>query len=290
MSIDGFVVIDKAAGCTSHDVVGLARRQLGTRRVGHAGTLDPDATGVLVLGIGLATRLLRFAVETSKIYLAEIALGSTTTTLDASGEVTGRYEMGGVTIEDARRAASGLTGQLQQVPPMVSARKVGGRRLYQLAREGIEVEREPRLVEVTRFELSESGRPGTLRAEVECSAGTYVRSLAADLGAALGGGAHLASLRRIAVGPWQVAGAIAIEELSPERVRPPVDLLAHLEQVRVGAELAAGVAVGRVLARSAILAEGDGPFAVCDTTGSLLAVYESLGRDQVKPAVVLARR
>jgi len=289
VSLDGFVVIDKAAGCTSHDVVGRARRQLGTRRVGHAGTLDPDATGVLVLGIGVATRLLRFAVETSKVYLAEIALGSTTTTLDASGEVTGRYEMSGVTLEDARRAASSLTGRISQVPPMVSARKVGGRRLYQLAREGIEVEREPRLVEVTRFELSESGRPGILRAEVECSAGTYVRSLAADLGTALGGGAHLTSLRRVAVGPWEVAGAIAIEELTPERVRPPAELLAHLAQVQVGAELAALVAVGRVLARSAVAVDGDGPFAVCDTTGSLLAVYESLGPDQVKPAVVLAR-
>jgi hypothetical protein len=142
VSLDGFVVIDKAAGCTSHDVVGRARRQLGTRRVGHAGTLDPDATGVLVLGIGVATRLLRFAVETSKVYLAEIALGSTTTTLDASGEVTGRYEMSGVTLEDARRAASSLTGRCWWIRTLPTRSKRGRAAAIPL-REIVKQEREP---------------------------------------------------------------------------------------------------------------------------------------------------
>ncbi|MBA2624414.1 MAG: tRNA pseudouridine(55) synthase TruB, partial [Acidimicrobiia bacterium] len=189
---DGIAVVDKPAGCTSHDVVARARRTLGTRKVGHAGTLDPDATGVLVLGVGRATRLLRYLGDLPKSYRGEVVLGVATSTLDASGDVVATADLSGVTLTEARAAAAGLTGELQQVPPMVSALKVGGRRLHELAREGVEVERAPRPVTVTRFAVEGPVAPGPVFAiEVDCSPGTYVRSLAADLGAALGGPAHL---------------------------------------------------------------------------------------------------
>jgi len=176
---------------------------LGTRKVGHAGTLDPDATGVLLVGVGRATRLMRFMTALPKSYVGEIVLGVSTSTLDASGEVTGTYDMADVGLADARRAAVELTGAILQVPPMVSAVKIGGRRLHELAREGIEIEREARPVTVHRFELSEvPGEPGVLRADVGCSSGTYVRTLAADLGVLLGGGAHLRNLRRTAIGSF----------------------------------------------------------------------------------------
>ncbi len=232
-SLDGCLVVDKPAGWTSHDVVARARRLLGTRRVGHAGTLDPDATGVLVIGVGRGTRLLRFATLARKTYVGEVALGVATSTLDASGDVTARADMEAVTPEEVRMAALSLTGRLEQVPPMVSAVKIGGRRLHDLAREGIEVERPPRPVEVFRFDVFETGLPSLYRAIVECSSGTYVRVLAADLGERLGGVAHLRSLRRLAVGSFSDAEAIALEDISPERLLPLLELVRDLPSARL---------------------------------------------------------
>ena len=285
MMPDGIAVIDKPAGWTSHDVVAKARGVLGTRKVGHSGTLDPDATGVLVLGIGRATRLLRFLTALSKSYEAEIVLGSETDTLDSTGRVTARHEMAGVTGAQARRVAASLTGDILQVPPMVSAVKVGGRRLHQLAREGVEVEREPRPVTVHRFDVAPApGGEGVLQAEVDCSSGTYVRVLAADLGRALGGGAHLRNLRRIAVGGFGLAEAHPVE--SPE-VLPMARAVEHLDGVRVGAAVAADVTHGRVLDLDRLGAAGAGPWAVHDADGRLLAVYEPFGTG-AKPSVVVA--
>ena len=186
---DGVAVVDKDAGWTSHDVVAKARGILGTRKVGHSGTLDPDATGVLVLGVGRGTRLLRFLQLLPKSYEAEITFGTETSTLDAAGEVVATHDMTGLDPDAVRRGAAALTGDIEQVPPMVSALKVGGRRLHELAREGIEVEREARPVHVSRFDVEPTSDPLVWRAVVDCSSGTYVRSLAADLGHALGGGA-----------------------------------------------------------------------------------------------------
>lgn len=282
---DGIAVIDKPAGWTSHDVVARARGVLGTRKVGHSGTLDPDATGVLVLGVGRATRLLRFLTGLPKSYEGEIVLGVETDTLDAAGQVTARHEMAAVTGSQARRAAASLTGDILQVPPMVSAVKVGGRRLHQLAREGIEVEREARPVTVHRFDVAPvPGGQGVLRAEVDCSSGTYVRVLAADLGRALGGGAHLRNLRRIAVGGFGLAEARPLE--SPE-VLPMSRAVEHLDGVGVGAAVAADVAHGRVLDLDRLGVAGAGPWAVHDSGGELLAVYEPF-RSAAKPAVVVA--
>ncbi|MHB8594849.1 MAG: tRNA pseudouridine(55) synthase TruB, partial [Acidimicrobiales bacterium] len=156
----GMVVVDKEAGWTSHDVVARCRRTFGQRRVGHAGTLDPDATGVLLVGLGRFTRMLRFLTALGKSYEAEVVLGVSTSTLDASGEVTGRWDMSDVDLDAVVFAAAALTGRVLQVPPMVSARKVGGRRLHELARAGIEVEREARTVTVSRFDVGPGDEDG----------------------------------------------------------------------------------------------------------------------------------
>ncbi len=215
--VDGLLVVDKPAGCTSHDVVARCRRIFGQKKVGHAGTLDPDATGVLLVGLGQATRLLQYLSGLSKRYTGEVVLGVATSTLDAQGTETGTWDMRDVTLEAAREAALTLTGEITQVPPMVSALKVGGRRLHELARAGIEVERAPRAVTVSRFEVGlappheADGAAGPVLAiDVVCSSGTYVRSLAADLGAALGGGAHLRRLRRLAVGSYKLEEAVSL--------------------------------------------------------------------------------
>ena len=284
---DGLAVVDKAAGWTSHDVVAKARGVLGTRKVGHSGTLDPDATGVLLLGVGKVTRLLRFLGLTAKQYTGVVVLGTATSTLDAAGEVTGTWDMAGVGVDDVRRAAAALTGPILQVPPMVSAVQVGGRRLHELAREGIEVEREARQVTVHRFEVGEPAAPGCFPIEVVCSSGTYVRSLAADLGTALGGGAHLRDLRRTAIGSFTVDEAVPVEALTPDGLRSPEDALRDLEAVTVDDEVAVDVGHGKVLDLERLGVDGDGPWPVLDATGTLLAVYEPHRSGTAKPAVVL---
>jgi tRNA pseudouridine55 synthase len=284
----GLVVVDKEEGWTSHDVVARCRRLFGQRRVGHAGTLDPDATGVLLVGLGRFTRMLRFLSPLDKSYIGEVVLGVSTSTLDASGEVTGRWDMTGVDLPAARLAAQALTGTLQQVPPMVSAIKVGGRRLHELARTGIEVDRAPRRVEVSRFDVSAGPEPGVLSIAVDCSSGTYVRSLAADLGVALGGGAHLRKLRRTRVGAFTADQARRLEELTPADVLSPARGLAHMPRVVVGADLVRSVAHGLALDRVAAGASGAGPWAVLDRRGRLLAVYRATETDRLAAVCVLA--
>jgi len=284
-TVHGLAVVDKPAGITSHDAVGVLRRRLGERRVGHAGTLDPDATGVLLVGVGSATRLLQFLTAQPKRYVGEVVLGSTTSTLDAAGEVTGRFDMLGVTVDMARAAARGLTGAIRQVPPMVSAIRVGGRRLHELAREGIEVEREARPVTVHRFDVESTDDPMVLRIDVECSSGTYIRSLAADLGAALGGGAHLRGLRRTAIGEFTIDEAVPLEEVNA--LLPVVAAMRSRPLVTVDADVASLVANGRQLGR-ALGFEGDGPWGIVDGAGELLAVYGPTSTaDLVTPVVVL---
>ena len=211
--IDGVCVVDKPAGWTSHDVVAKARGLLGTRKVGHSGTLDPDATGVLVLGVGRATRLLRFLTVLGKRYVGEVSFGTTTSTLDAAGEVTGTFSTDGVDLESVWLRPGPSSATIDQVPPMVSAVKVGGRRLHELAREGVEIERAARSVVIRRIDVESTGDPSVFRLSVECGSGTYIRSLAADLGAALGSGAHLRSLRRTAVGGFTLEDARPLDAL-----------------------------------------------------------------------------
>ncbi len=281
---DGLAVVDKPAGWTSHDVVAKARGILGTRKVGHSGTLDPDATGVLLLGAGRVTRLLRYLTALGKSYDGEIVLGTATSTLDAAGQVTGTWDMAAVTDDQVRAAAATFLGEIDQVPPMVSALKVGGRRLHELAREGIEVEREPRRVTVRRFDVTPSDRPGVYLATVECSSGTYVRSLAADLGTALGGGAHLQNLRRQAVGSFTAAEALALEALGPEHLLSPSEAMRDYPFVEIDADAVLA------LTRGQRIPGGDGtagPLRAVDGTGALVAVVEAAG-SWLQPVVVLA--
>ena len=279
------MAVDKPAGCTSHDVVGRCRKIFGQRKVGHGGTLDPDATGVLLVGLGKATRLLRFLAPLPKSYVAEVVLGSSTTTLDDSGEVMATWDMAGVGLEDVRAAATAFVGDIEQVPPMVSAVSVGGRRLHELARAGVEVDRAARPVTVRRFEVAPGSEPGVFRIEVDCSSGTYVRTLAADLGAALGGGAHLRRLRRTAVGPFTAEAARPLDEVGPADVLPLAAAVAHLPRVGADDAVAEAVSFGKVLD---VDWAGDGPWAVLDGTGELLAVYERYADGRAKPSVVLA--
>jgi tRNA pseudouridine55 synthase len=280
-TVHGLAVVDKPAGVTSHDVVAMLRRRLGERRVGHAGTLDPDATGVLLVGVGNVTRLLRFLTALGKTYTAEVVFGTETHTLDAAGEVTATHDMTGLTEQQVRDAVrEHLTGPIMQVPPMVSALKVDGRRLHELAREGVEVEREARPVTVHRFDVWPTDDPLVYRIEVVCSSGTYIRSLAADLGRLVGGGAHLRALRRTACGSFderQAASPDYAELLSP------ADALRDYVHVTIDDADVALVRNGRSLPAW----EGDGPWAVCDAAGDLVAMYERVDSRTAKPAVVL---
>jgi len=286
--VGGLLVVDKDAGMTSHDVVDHCRRIFGTRRVGHAGTLDPDATGVLLVGVARCTRLLRFLSGLGKSYVGEVVLGVATTTLDASGEVTGRWDMSHVPLEEVQAAAASMVGTIDQVPPMVSAVKVGGRRLHELARQGQEVERPSRRVTVERFDvLSVPGEPGVVRIEVDCSSGTYVRVLAADLGSALGGGAHLRALRRTRVGSFTTAEARRLADLGPAALLGPRDALRDLAQVEVDETAATRVSHGLALDRATVGAAGSGPWAVVGPSGRVLAVYEAKAADRLAPACVL---
>ena len=285
--IDGLAVVDKPAGMTSHDVVSRCRRIFDQKRVGHAGTLDPDATGVLLVGLGRATRLLHFMTGLDKSYQARIRLGVATTTLDAAGSETGRWDMTGVTIDQVKAAANSLTGAQMQAPPMVSAVKVGGKRLHELARAGLEVERKPRAIEVHEFTI-ESLDSGVVNATIACSSGTYIRVLAEDLGKALGGGAHVATLRRTAVGPWTEASSVGLDDLSASAVMSPAAALPWLPAVSVPSGIAADVGHGKVLDRAVLALEGDGPWRILDLAGELLAVYVDHREGRAKPAVVLA--
>jgi len=284
---DGVVVVDKPAGWTSHDVVARCRRIYGQRRVGHSGTLDPGATGVLLVGLGSATRLLRFLTDLPKSYVAELVLGVGTSTLDDGGEVVATADPGAVTAEQLRAAAVALTGDIMQVPPMVSAVHVGGRRLHELAREGKEVERPARPVHVHAFALEATPDPAIWRMAVTCSSGTYVRVLAADVGAAVGVPAHLRALRRTAIGSFRAEEAWALERLeaAPEAaVVPAAEALADYPAVVVDADGAASVSHGRPIEGDP---GGDGPWRVLDASGVLIAMYDRGADGRLVPAVVL---
>jgi tRNA pseudouridine55 synthase len=217
----GLVIVDKPGGMTSHDVVARIRRLAGTRRVGHAGTLDPMATGVLIVGVEKATRLLGYLSLTEKEYAATIRLGQSTTTDDAEGEPSGGAPATGVSAETLRTEIAKLTGDISQVPPRVSAIKVGGQRAYKLTRAGAAPDLAARPVTVYEFTVADVRAVGDfldVDATIRCSSGTYIRALARDLGAALGTGGHLTALRRSAVGPYDLSQAHTLEDLS-ERMR-----------------------------------------------------------------------
>jgi tRNA pseudouridine55 synthase len=279
---DGVLVVDKPAGMTSHDVVARVRRELKIKRVGHGGTLDPDATGVLVIGVGRAARLLSYAQDAPKTYVAAGRLGVVTSTQDASGEIVSERPVS-VTEADLKRTLDELSGEIEQVPPMVSAVKVGGERLYKKALRGEEVERRPRLVNIYKIDLT-SFDPPDFSLSVTCSAGTYVRTLIHDAGLGLGCGAHLTSLRRTASGGFSESDAISLDAVSAESLRPPLDVVAHLTRVDVTDEVGALVRHGRKLPVSDV-ADVEGDVAIV-SDGALLAVYTRKGSELVPERVV----
>jgi tRNA pseudouridine55 synthase len=283
--IDGVLVIDKPAGMTSHDVVDRIRKRFGTRRVGHAGTLDPDATGVLILGLGRATRFLSYAQASIKRYRTTAVFGVTTTTQDAAGEVVERRAVN-VSEAQVRAVAAEHTGDLDQVPPMVSAVRVGGERLYKKARRGEEVERATRPVTIYQLEvLSFSEDPPEAVLDVRCSAGTYVRTLVHDIGASLGCGAHLRSLRRTEAGGFVETDAIELDAVEKEHLLPLADAVRDLPRIEIEDDAARLVANGRRLELpSADLVE-DEHFALVNH-GDLIAVYARRGDELVPERVV----
>jgi tRNA pseudouridine55 synthase len=277
--ISGLVVVDKPAGWTSHDVVARLRRLAGTRRVGHAGTLDPMATGVLVVGLEKATRLLGHLALTEKAYDATIRLGESTNTDDAEGELIRSVSASGVPEEALHEGIAALSGQIHQVPPQVSAIKVDGKRAYKMARAGQEVELKARPVTVHDFAIREVRRHGDLidvDASVTCSSGTYIRSLARDLGEALGVGGHLTFLRRTRVGPYDLSMASTLDELAGTLdVLPMAEAVAAAFPRRdVSAEDARKISHGGRLAAAGL---GPGPVGVYAPDGTLLALVEETG-------------
>lgn len=315
-AVSGLLVVDKPSGITSHDVVNRLRRVYGTKKVGHAGTLDPMATGVLIMGIGKATRLLNFLQGTAKEYRATARFGITTSTEDAEGEILAETPCD-LDLERIREAAAAFAGEISQLPPMVSAIKINGEALYKAARRGEEVERDARTVRIYALEV-ESFDPETQSATfyVKCSSGTYIRTLGADLGHALGCGAHLTALRRLSVGSFKESESVPLAELAqmerPDaegRVLPMHEAMrdfprrvvdeAELDDVSHGRELVVKQAPMRLgeLPMMSVKRTGDRPaheagmtagipVGIIGPDGELIAVYRRSAKG-LKPAAVL---
>ncbi|MDX6300925.1 MAG: tRNA pseudouridine55 synthase [Nocardioidaceae bacterium] len=283
----GLVVVDKPAGLTSHDVVARVRRLAGTRKVGHAGTLDPMATGVLLVGVNRATRLLGHLTLTEKAYDATVRLGAAMTTDDAEGEPLGTAAVDGIGEDGVRRAAQAFVGDIEQRPSSVSAIKVGGRRSYARVRAGEDVRLEARPVTVHELRVGPVRAAGEyldVDLAVRCSSGTYVRALARDLGEALGVGGHLTMLRRTAVGPFGLPEAHRLEDLADAFTLLDISEVARrcFPSYDLDEEESRAVGYGRSLPAS--LGAG-GPVAMFDPAGAFLALYEQRGEDAAPVAV-----
>ena len=284
----GIVVVDKPAGMTSHDVVGRCRRIFGTRKVGHAGTLDPMATGVLVIGIERATKILGLISGTSKSYVATIRLGRSTTTDDAEGDVVSDVPATDVNDSAISDGIAALRGEIAQRPSAVSAIKVGGKRAYQRVREGEEVELAPRTVRIDRFEVLAIRREGAfidIDVDVDCSSGTYIRALARDLGETLGVGGHLTALRRTRVGRYGLDHARTLEELAEQpSLSYTLDQACLLGFPRrdITAEQALDAGPGRPLPAAGI----EGVYAATDSAGRVLALLEDRGPKTTSVVVI----
>ncbi len=280
-AISGVLALDKPGGITSHAAVAEVARRLGVSHAGHGGTLDPMATGVLLVCLGEATKIAGLLLSDDKSYEGELELGRETDTLDAEGRITAERPAEAAAVEKSALAAAmaGLVGRSEQVPPMYSAVRRRGQRLHELARAGLEVEREPRDVTVHRFELL-SHDPPRARFAVECSKGTYVRSLVADLGRSLGCGAHLTALRRTRSGGFAIDRAIPLADVTPAvlaaHLVAAAEALRHLVQVRLTPEQARAASTGKPLSWKDLSPEAPPSGAICllDPGGRLLALVE----------------
>ncbi len=289
---NGLLLIDKPAGLTSHDVVARLRKLFHERRIGHAGTLDPMATGLLVIAIGPSTRLLRFAQSQTKRYIGTVRLGSATDSLDADGQVVATSAVPVLTLEQVNALATSMIGLQSQVPPMVSALKVDGRRLHELAREGIEVERAPRDILIESFVLSPGAVKGDWDFSVTCSVGTYVRVLLSDLSVKLGTLGHLTALRRVASGSFDVRDAHTLEDLSTledvtSLLAAPARLVEGLESCALSDADVAKMRMGQRVSLVGTFARDE--IAALDDAGALVGVLRRRG-DLWKPEIVMATR
>lgn len=286
---NGLLLLDKPRGLTSHDVVARVRRATGEQRVGHAGTLDPMATGLLVVALGPSTRLLRFAQAEVKRYEGEVTFGVATDSLDADGAVVREVDVAEFDPEDVNAVAASMRGEQRQTPPMVSARRVNGRRLHALAREGKEVEREPRSITIENFSLSPTSDPKVWHFDVTCSVGTYVRVLLSDLAERIGTLGHLSALRRLSSGTHDVTDALTLAAFEESALRgeirllPPRSFVEHLVTVVVTPEQQWALSRGQ---RVALDVEVSGEFAAINEAGELVAVLRPRG-DVYQPTVVL---
>jgi tRNA pseudouridine55 synthase len=287
----GLIVLDKPAGIGSTDALTKVRNTLEQPRAGHAGTLDPDATGVLLMAFGRCTKLLPYLITASKRYVGEVVLGTETDTLDASGTVTATFDMGATTIEDVRAAATRFLGEITQIPPMVSAIQVDGKRLHEYAREGIEIERKPRAVRIHQLSVTGEVEPGVFAIDVTCGSGTYIRTLAADIGRALGGGAHLRNLRRLSVGLFTIDEAVSLDEIEPSTpLLSPIDMMRGHRHVTVNASMIESIAYGKLLRAVDLAIElGEaGPWVALGEDGRFVSMLEWSKHDGlVKPVAAL---
>ena len=286
----GFLIVDKPGGITSNQVVGHVKKATGVKKVGHAGTLDPMATGVLVLAVGKVTRLIRYIQDQPKEYVATAQFGVATDTLDADGAVLSREPME-ISEADVMDLVPRFTGAISQVPPMVSALKHDGRRLYELARQGELVERDARQVMVHELEILSVGPPPYPEVEfrVVCGKGTYVRSLADDMAGVLGGSAHLSALRRTRIGSLRSSAGVTIDDMEnwESYFLSPAEAMADMERIEVDAETATAVRNGVRFVAGPLLTGPEGEsYGVVDPDGELIAIYRRVG-ERAAPEVVL---
>jgi tRNA pseudouridine55 synthase len=284
----GILLVDKPGGITSHGVVARTRKLAGTRKVGHAGTLDPMATGLLILGLNSSTRLLTYVVGLDKEYFATIRLGASTTTDDAEGELVASIDSSTVTAEQIEAGIEPLRGLIEQVPSSVSAIKVDGKRAYALVREGETVELKARAVTISAFEVLSITRDGEytdVEVRVECSSGTYIRALGRDLGGSLGVGGHLTALRRTRIGPFRVADAATLDDLDPAaQLQSPNAVAAELFPVYdLSAQEVTDLVHGKRITAPSLASE-DGPIAGISPDGRLVGLLTMAG-DVAKPLV-----
>lgn len=295
MSLDGILIIDKPEGITSHDVVARCRRILRTKRIGHTGTLDPFATGVMVILVGKATRLAQFLDKDAKEYIADVRFGFETDTGDRTGELRiTNYELREIFEEEIESVLNDFRGEIQQTPPMYSAKKVEGKKLYELARKGVEIERQPVKITIHELELV-APRENGIRLRVLCSAGTYIRVLAEDIGRKLNVGAHLAELRRTKAGKFNIEKAVTLEELDKivnENKLADVlvstnDAVSHLAEVKLSAEESAKIKNGMKL-KTDLSNLKDNEFLRLTTGENLLAIgFYKAAEKVVQPKLVL---
>jgi tRNA pseudouridine55 synthase len=286
---NGLLLVDKPQGLTSHDVVARVRKVMNERRVGHAGTLDPMATGLLVIGVGPSTRLLRFAQGELKRYTGTVKLGVATDSLDADGQVTGEQPVPTLSPRAMQALATAMLGPQRQTPPMVSAIKVGGRRLHELARQGLEVEREARDINISDFWVGATTDPSLWDFEVECTAGTYVRVLMSDLAARAGTLGHLTSLRRVSSGSHHVRDAVTLERLEAATdaaalLAAPLAFVEALESTTLDTDQERRMRMGQQIEVEGTFA-GD-EIAALDERGAFAAILRRRG-EKWKPEVVL---